>query len=74
MVPVQDSWITEDRLPHARKELRHLLSQIDPSDLRLPEILGLLVVLGPVAARVQAAPRPALSVIPGVDDSPTQLG
>lgn len=44
-----------------RTELRLILERVSPSDLRLGEVLALIAVLGPVAARVQ--PAPALRIV-----------
>ncbi|BBY08792.1 hypothetical protein MNVI_41100 [Mycobacterium noviomagense] len=65
----------EDNRRALLDELHALLQQTEPEDLTMTEILALLAVLTPVAARHKGAPAPAVTVETNVipDDTATQL-
>lgn len=67
--------LSEDSRRAMLDELHALLEQTEPQDLTLTEILALLAVLTPVAARKESAPAPVVAlqthVVP--DDSAAQL-
>lgn len=44
-----------EMLRRYRKELREILGQFAPTDLRLGEVLALIAILAPVAARMRGA-------------------
>ncbi|MGB0972044.1 MAG: hypothetical protein ACPGVG_13945 [Mycobacterium sp.] len=57
-----------------RAELRGLLDTFSPADLELPEVLALIAVVAPVAARAgrQGSPSPIgpkLSIVAGESDA-----
>jgi hypothetical protein len=67
--------LSEDSRRVLLDELHALLEQTEPQDLTLTEVLALLAVLAPVAARNQSTPAPVLTIKTNVipNDSATQL-
>lgn len=52
-----------EMLRRYRVELRGIVDQFEPTDLHLTEVLALIGILAPVAARVQAAAQPVLRLV-----------
>ena len=67
--------LSEDSRRVLLDELHALLQQTEPQDLTLTEVLALLAVLAPVAARKQSTPAPVLPIKTNVipNDSAAQL-
>ena len=67
--------LSEDSRRVLLDELHALLQQTEPQDLTLTEVLALLAVLAPVAARKQSTPAPVLTIKTNVipNDSAAQL-
>jgi hypothetical protein len=67
--------LSEDSRHALLEELHALLEQTEPADLTLTEILALLAVLTPVAARHKGAPAPVVTIKTNVvpDDTAAQL-
>jgi hypothetical protein len=53
---VSNTWLDDERLPQLRQDLIGALRQIKFTDLRPSEVLAMLVVVGPVAERVEHEP------------------
>jgi hypothetical protein len=67
--------LSEDSRRVLLDELDALLQQTEPQDLTLTEVLALLAVLAPVAARNQSTPAPVVTIKTNVvpNDSAAQL-